>query len=164
MAKCSSRLIPKPVDVTNANSPVSKVEEREDQREEDSRNDINSLGASRELGQPQAATVQARRLPLDLALTHLWVQYTKLDIIQSGNSPVGEIEERKYEREGDPGDNVYPLRASRELGHPESAAVLARRLHVDLTLAHLGVHRAADQGLLSVADRSGWKNKVNFGL
>lgn len=75
------------------------------------------------------------------------------------NSPVGEIEEREYEREGYPGDNVDPLRAGRELGHPEPAAVLAFGLHVNLALTHLGVHRAADQGFLSVAGQSGWKNK-----
>lgn len=56
--------------------------------------------------------------------------------------PVGEIEEREDEREGDARDDVDALGARRELGHPQAAAVLARRGHVDLALPHLGVHHA----------------------
>lgn len=61
----------------------------------------------------------------------------KQDNGDNKHSPIGQIEEREHQREGYPGYNVYPLGARRELGHPQPAAVLPGRVHVDLALPHL---------------------------
>lgn len=51
--------------------PVDEVEEREHEREGYPRDDVDALGAGRELGQPRLAAVGSALLHVDLALPHL---------------------------------------------------------------------------------------------
>lgn len=81
------------------------------------------------------------------------------------NLPVSQIEQRKDQWKGDPEDDIDPLGASRELGHPQSTATLPLWSHEHLALPHLRVQRATThQRLLWVADQVRWNGIVGLVL